>query len=113
MINMSEKRPEDMSGEELKDFVDRRFDDLREALNEVEKRKKEKSAEENIQDVVKDFTDLSISLTALSLKLASGAAAKISKEAGGVMKIDVAESSKKAKVKLADELEKAAQRLRG
>ena len=96
---MTDKDPKELSAEELREYVEKRFGELKEALQEVERR--------DIQDALKKFKSLAISLAALAFSVAS-----LTGEEYAKLRADLERKGKEARLKLAEELESLAKKLK-
>ncbi|MDI6640599.1 MAG: hypothetical protein QMD78_07235 [Methanocellales archaeon] len=96
---MTDKDPKELSAEELREYVEKRFGELKEALQEVERR--------DIQDALKKFKSLAISLAALTFSVAS-----LTSEEYVKFRAELERKGKEARLKLAEELESLAKKLK-
>jgi len=111
-----EKSPKEMKLDELKNYVDQKFKDVEAALREVEAKAIKEPVGKSLEEPLRKFEDLAISLSALALGVASDVASRLSETGKGEEYVklasDLGEKGKEAKLKLADSLETLAKKLR-
>lgn len=111
-----EKSPKEMKLDELKNYVDQKFNEVETALRELETKVVKEPVSKSLEEPLKKFEDLAISLSALALGVASDVASRLSETEKGTeyakLASDLGEKGKEAKLKLADSLEALAKKLR-
>lgn len=98
-----EKSPKEMKLDELKNYVDQKFKEVETALRELETKIVKEPVSKRLEEPLKKFEDLAISLSALAYGVGAEYAKLVS---------DLGEKGKEAKLKLADSLEALAKKLR-
>jgi len=111
-----EEGSKELKLDELKNYVDQKFKELEIALRELETKAIKEPAGKSLEEPLRKFEDLAISLSALALGVASDVASKLSETEKGAeyakLVSDLGERGKEAKLKLADSLESLAKKLR-
>ncbi len=111
-----EKSPKEMKLDELKNYVDQKFNEVETALRELETKAVKEPISKSLEEPLKKFEDLAISLSALALGVASDVASRLSETEKGAeyakLASDLGEKGKEARLKLADSLETLAKKLR-
>ncbi|HUW68192.1 MAG TPA: hypothetical protein VMW20_09125 [Candidatus Nanoarchaeia archaeon] len=107
---MSEQEPKDSS--EWEAIADKKYADIKEAIKRMEQKGSSQSVEKNIRDAARGFGDMIISLGGLTYGVASGVADKATGEDAAKLHQDLTKKASAARDAIADEMEKAAKKLR-
>jgi phage tail tape-measure protein len=107
---MSEQEPK--SSGEWEAIADKKYADIKEAIKKMEQKGSSQSVEKNIRDAARGFGDMMISLGGLTYSVASGVADKAKGEDAAKLQKDLAKKASAARDTIADEMEKAARKLR-
>lgn len=110
VINMSEQEPKDTN--EWEAFADKKYEEIKKAIKDIESKGSSQSVEENVRDAAKGFGDMLMSLGALAYGVSSEVAQKASGEKTAEFQKDMAEKAKSARNVMADELDKVSRHLR-
>ncbi len=109
-INMSEQEPQDTT--EWEAFADKKYDDIKKALKDIEGKGSSQSLEHNIRDVTKGFGEMLISLGALAYRVTSDVVEKTSSEEREAFQEEMGKKASSARNIIADELDKVSSALR-
>ncbi|MCL7476347.1 MAG: hypothetical protein SCH39_04935 [Methanosarcinales archaeon] len=107
---MSEQEPQDTS--EWEAFADKKFDDIKKTIKDIETKGSSQTLEQNVRDAAKGFGDMLISLSALAYGVSTEVAQKASPEKTAEFQKDIAKKARAARNAIADELEKVSRNLR-
>ena len=110
VINMSEQEPQDSS--EWEAFADKKFDDIKKAIKDIETKGSSQSLEQNVRDAAKGFGDMLMSLGALAYGVSTEVAQKASPEKASEFQKDMSEKANATRNVIADELDKVSKHLR-
>ena len=107
---MPEQEPK--SSGEWEAIADKKFEEIKEAIKRMELKGNSQSFEKNIHDAARGFGDMIISLGGLTYGVVSSVADKNTCEDAGKLQQDLAKKASEARNTIADEMEKAARKLR-
>ena len=110
VINMSEQEPKNSS--EWEAIADKKFEEIKESIKRMEQKGTTQSVEKNIRDAARGFGDMIISLGGLTYGVANSVADKATGEDAAKMQQDLTKKASAARDAIADEMEKAAKKLR-
>jgi Mg2+ and Co2+ transporter CorA len=110
VINMSEQEPQDTN--EWEAFADKKYDDIKKAMKDIESKGSSQPLEHNIRDVTKSFGDMLISLGALAYGVTSDVVEKTSSEERVAFQEEMKKKASSARNIIADELDKVYSTLR-
>jgi hypothetical protein len=109
---VGDKSLKEIGLDELKNYIDLKFKELEKTLQQIEVKGTKESLGANIQESIKKFEDLAISLSALVLGIASKLSESEKKSEYTKLITELGGKGKEAKLKLATELEALAKKLR-
>jgi hypothetical protein len=107
---MSEQEPKDSS--EWEAIADKKFEEIKQTIKRMEQKGSSQTVEKNIRDAARGFGDMMVSLGGLTYGLASGVADKATGEDAVKLQQDLTKKASAARNAIADEMEKAAKKLR-
>jgi hypothetical protein len=107
---MSEQEPKDSS--EWEAIADKKFEEIKQTIKRMEQKGSSQTVEKNIRDAARGFGDMMVSLGGLTYGLASGVADKATGEDAVKLQQDLTKKAGAARNAIADEMEKAAKKLR-
>ncbi len=107
---MSEQEPKDSS--EWEAFADTKYQDIKEAIKNIEDKGSSQSIEQNVRDAAKGFGDMLMSLGALAYGVSSEVAQKASPDKAAEFQKDMSEKADATRNVIADELDKVSRHLR-
>lgn len=110
MINVSEQEPKDSS--EWEAFADNKYQDIKEAIKNIEDKGSSHSVEQNVRDAAKGFGDMLMSLGALAYGVSTEIAQKASPDKAAEFPKDMSEKANATRNVIADELDKVSRHLR-
>lgn len=110
VINMTEQEPQ--SSSEWEAVADKKYEEIKQAIKRMEQKGSSQSVEKNIRDAARGLGDMMISLGGLAYGIASSVSDKASGEDAVKLQQDLSKKAHAARNVIADEIEKAAMKLR-